>query len=544
MSSQQHPSGSSDAARRGPRSGLHWRAAAAVLFLGLFIPAGGASAAPPKAEKAVEDSVARLREVLDLVERQYAEPIDRRQAIYGGAIPSLLRRLDPHSQFYDPESFERLREEQRGSYAGVGMQIREFEGKTIVEFPFPDTPASRAGVRPGDEIVSVDGVSVQGLSVTEVARRVRGRKGSKVRLAVRRPGRSRVLHFKLSRARIERPSVPLTFFLEPGAGYLRITSFRETTAREVKRAVRKMERRSLDGLVLDLRHNRGGLLSAAVQVADLFLDRGEMIVSHYGRDGGRKRYRDRRDSGRRYPIAVLVDCDSASASEIVAGALQDHDRALIVGTATFGKGLVQSVFELPDQAGLVLTTARYYTPSGRLIQRRYDPLALHRYYEGPCSAGYEPPRTEARKTDAGREVFGGGGISPDVELRGLLPTPFQQRLERVRAVERFALDYGRRRIGRRWELSERAVKRFRAFLDEIGFRYTPEEWAQNRAYIDRSLTRHIVTVAQGLDRGMRAAAELDPAIGEAARLLGRAKALLHGAPVSATLAGRSPAPAP
>ena len=309
--------------------------AAGSLLGGVLGPHIG-SAAAASAKETVKDYSHDLAAVIEIVKRNLAEEADWDRAIYLGAIPSMLNSLDPHSQFFDPEAFLRLREEQRGHYAGVGMLIRQFRGRTIVDQPFPDTPAFRGGVRPNDIIDTVDGQTTEAMNVSEVAQAVKGTEGTAVRLTLLRKGADQPIAVELVRAEVHRPSIPNAFFLDRSVGYIKIDSFNENTGSELDEALDGLLTKGLQGLVLDLRGNNGGLLSAGVHVADRFLDRGQTIVSHRGRASRERVYSARQgNGGQHYPMVVLVDCQSASASEIVAGALQDHDRALIVGTNTF-----------------------------------------------------------------------------------------------------------------------------------------------------------------------------------------------------------------
>src|SRR3989441_12368282 len=305
-----------------------------------------------------------------------------------------------------------MREDQRGKYYGVGMIVAPRENHTVVMAPYAGAPAYNAGIRPGDVIVKVDEKSTDGLSTTEVADMLKGPKGTVVKITVSREGYAEQLVFTVVRDEIPRHSVDIAFMLKPGVGYIRLSGFNETTDREIGDALRQLNASSLDGLVLDMRGNPGGLLNEAVAVGDMFLDKNQLIVSHHGRSSPERRYYAvRGNQGVTVPLVILVNNNSASATEIVSGAVQDHDRGLIVGETTFGKGLVQTVTPLSENTGLALTTARYYTPSGRLIQRDYKTISLYEYhYERKVP---EHP-TEIKLTDSGRQVTGGGGITPDI----------------------------------------------------------------------------------------------------------------------------------
>ena len=488
---------------------------------------GSASLATQKT--AVEPETRELVRVLDTIEIHYPDPSAVRDAIYGGALPAMLEELDPHSMFFDPEAYDRLREEQRGSYAGVGMVIRQFGEETIVDYPFPESPAFRQGVRPGDIIAQIDGKEARGLPVAEVARRVKGPEGTTVDLGLKRQGADQIVALTLVRASIPRRSVPLAFEVQPGVGYIKITTFNETTATEMDQALGKLETSDMKGLVLDLRDNQGGQLRAGVHVTDLFLTPGQTIVSHTGRASDEKIYRAKMvPRVPAYPMIVLVNCHSASASEIVAGALQDHDRALIVGANTFGKGLVQAVYDLDDTTGLVLTTARYYTPSGRLIQRPYDQISRADYISNPCEASYRAPQDDAYSTDSGRVVFGGGGITPDVRLDMGHATALQRRLRARRAFEGYAQQYCMERsdFSPDWIPGAGDLAGFEEYLAGRAIRFSGEEFHRERDVIQRQLSKHVLTACINVDEGMRAEIESDPAVAEAANLLSEAAKLL------------------
>jgi len=313
-------------------------------------------------------------QVLAHVENQYVDEVPERELVYG-AVDGLLARLDPHSAFLRPEVYRAMREETAGEFEGVGIELSARDGELVVVAPVADSPGERAGIRPGDRIVEIDGVSARSLGAQEASRRMKGPAGTTVRLTILREGSTRPLVLALVRDRVRTQSVDWHVVdRERGIAYVRIRLFQERTDRALKKALdgaRAELSGELRGLVLDLRSDPGGLLDQAVKVADRFLDDG-IIVSTETR-GGRSVEVERahaKETEPRYPMAVLVNRGSASASEIVAGALQDHARAAIVGTRTFGKGSVQQVIDLPDGSGLKLTVARYYTPLHRSIQDR------------------------------------------------------------------------------------------------------------------------------------------------------------------------------
>src|SRR5437764_7626577 len=372
----------------------------------------------------VSDSLRNFSQVYDLVEQNYAEPVNPDKAIYNGAIPGMLHVLDPHSNFFDPKSYSALREEQRGKYYGVGMQVGPRNNKVIVIAPFVGTPAYRAGIRPGDIIIAVDGKPTDNMNTSDVAELLKGPKGTNVKITILREEVDKPMDFNIVRDEIPRASVDLHFMIRQGIGYMHVAGFQETTEKEVSDALDEMG--DLKGLILDLRQNPGGLLSEGVGVADKFLKKGAVIVSHHGRASAERVYKaSHGNGGKEYPLVVLVNRGTASAAEIVAGAIQEHARGLVVGETTFGKGLVQTVYPLSNDTGLALTTAKYYTPSGRLIQRDYSNVSLYDYYYNPDRDKETNTGKEVKLTDSGRTVYGGGGINPDEKVPATKLNHFQ-----------------------------------------------------------------------------------------------------------------------
>ena len=328
-------------------------------------------------ESTLRDNLRSFTTVYDLVEQNYAEPITgdkAEKAIYDGAIPGMLRVLDPHSSFYDPKAYAKMREDQHGKYYGVGMliqpQVLGGVQRIVVVAPYEGTPSYKAGIRPGDIIAAVNGKPTDNMTSEDVANVLKGPKSTHVQVTIEREGQAKPLIFDLVRDEIPNPSIDLAYIIKPGIGYVHIRDFQETTGRELSDALDNFG--DLHGLVLDLRSNPGGLLSEAVAVCDKFLQKGQVIVSQRGRAFPEQVYRATRgNGGHDYPIVVLVNHGTASAAEIVSGALQDHDRAIIAGETTFGKGLVQTVYPLSEDTGLALTTYHYYTP-----ERAPDPAQL------------------------------------------------------------------------------------------------------------------------------------------------------------------------
>lgn len=335
------------------------------------------------------------------------------------SITSMLRSLDPHSNYFDSEEFKDLLDDQNSEYYGIGATIVNYkkDGKydTYISSTFPESPAFKANLRFGDKIISVNGENVLGKSSAYVRDKVRGPKGSVVRLQIERNGTNKVENVELTRNRVPQPSIPDAYLLRPGIGYVDLSEgFNYTTTDELTVALEDLREQGMTSLILDLRGNPGGIVEQAVRVTEKFLERGQTVLSQRGRFRiDNRTWKSRNRAVENLPLVVLVNEGSASASEIVAGALQDYDRALIVGENTFGKGLVQSVINLPYGAGLTLTTARYYTPSGRSIQRDYSNGNMYDYFNHKISTNEKNKNNSAAKTVGGRKVFGGNGITPD-----------------------------------------------------------------------------------------------------------------------------------
>ena len=358
-------------------------------------------------------------EVLAHVAEYYVDSLDERQ-LYQMAIDGLLAQLgDPYSEFLKPDDFRALSEQTTGNYGGLGIQIDVRDGWITVIAPLPETPAERAGIQSGDLIVAIDGRSTENYKNDQAVKELRGEAGSAVEITVRRAGVPQPLVFKLTRAIIHVRSVQAAVLLDGGVGYVRLNPVSSSSAQEVAEAITRLQREGMKSLIFDLRSNPGGLLDQGVAVTELFLDRGNAIVSTRGRaPGSSETYRDQQPQRwPNLPIVVLVNGYAASAAEIIAGALQDHDRALVVGTPTFGKGLVQSFWRLTPETGLKLTTARWYTPSGRTIQRRFATEEEQDAQVIAAARGEDSSTVdsgEVFRTDGGRTVHGGGGIRPDL----------------------------------------------------------------------------------------------------------------------------------
>ena len=524
--------------------------AVAVLLVGALLGAiyGPSVRATSNSADDYQAAVKQFTRVLDVVQSNYADPVDVDKQVYQGAIPGMLRVLDPHSNFFDARQFALLREDQRGKYYGVGMVVAPRENHTVVMAPYVGAPAYNAGIRPGDVIVKVDDKATDGLTTTEVADMLKGQKGTVVKITISREGYNDPLIFTVTRDEIPRHSVDIAFLLKPGIGYVRLSGFNETTDREIADALKQLNAPTLDGLILDMRGNPGGLLNEAVAVGDMFLDKNQLIVLHHGRASTERRYYAiRGNQGDSVPLVILVNGNSASATEIVSGAVQDHDRGLIVGETTFGKGLVQTVTPLSENTGLALTTARYYTPSGRLIQRDYKSVSLYEYhYERKVP---DHP-SEVRLTDSGRQVTGGGGITPDIVVPAPKLSKFEETL--LRSDVFFPFDAGvggftryylgtKPTVSKNFEADDTVMREFRTFLNKRNIHFTEPEIAENLDWIKRKIKTEVVLSSFGQQEAFKVQLEADPQVQKAVEAVPQARALYENArKVVAQRAGLTP----
>jgi carboxyl-terminal processing protease len=489
------------------------------------------SAASP-AEDAISQSMKSFTTVYDVVEQNFADKVDADKAVYKGSIPGMLRTLDPHSNFFDPKDYAALREDQRGQYYGVGMQVGPRNGKTMVMWPFENSPAYRAGLRPGDTIVAVNDKKTEGLTTTEIAELLKGPRGTKVQVTVNREGNTKPLMYDIIRDAIPRFSVPEAFFIKPGIVYVNITQFSETTSKEFEEKLKQLGENNIKGMVLDLRGNPGGLLNEGVEIAGHFLKKNDLVVSHRGRAQPNKNYYAHTDNGgRQYPVVVVVNRSSASAAEIVTGALQDHDRAWVLGETTFGKGLVQTVFPLSDNTGLALTTAHYYTPSGRLIQRDYSNISFLDYYYH--NNGDQKNMSDVKMTDSGRTVYGGGGITPDEKYEAAKLNKFQIEVLRKFGFFNFSAHYfGAKtdaRMPKGWEPDENLVNEFHEYLLKNGFEFTEADFTANHQWVKEQMKREMYITAFSYEQSMKVNIEQDPEIARAIDSMPKAVSLLENA---------------
>ena len=403
---------------------------------GLFgkLPAKSSADSSLTTQKIVSD----YREALNVIDQNYIGKVNH-EKVAESSIQSMLWSLDPHSSFFTREEFRKLYEEQASQFYGIGVSILQHRDGVYVQSVIPGTPADKAGVRYGDKFLTIDGKDAKDWTSAEVSRNVRGERGTTVNVKFERVGSERAIELAIVRGGVPLPSIRNYFMLSGGAGYIGLTGgFQETTAEELDQAVAELKEKGMKSLILDLRSNPGGLLPQAIEVVSRFVNRGQTVVSVKGRSQYSESRELRATGGKMddFPVVVLINGGSASASEIVAGALQDYGRGIVVGSDSFGKGLVQRVFPLPYGTGLTLTTARYYTPYGRSLQKDYSSGSIYDYYTQHNGTDENSTETEAKpkpqgvpvKTAGGRVFYGGRGIEPDFKTPGLAFTPLRFRI--------------------------------------------------------------------------------------------------------------------
>ncbi len=516
----------------------------AIVILGASCLAGGFLGTTLQADaERPEDELRTFSRVLALVEDNYIGETDSREMVKN-AILGMLRSLDPHSNYLDPESFTEMRDEQRGRFSGLGIQIakRGRDKPLTIIAPIDDTPAARANLQAGDIIFKIEGEETIELTVQDAVRRLKGDKGTKVTVTIKRPGLAEMFDVTLVRDDIPINSLRVAYMLDDTTGFLRLSNFTSTTARELDEAMARLDQQGMQRLVLDLRGTPGGLLEQAVQVSERFIEGGKLLVYTRGRVPEADEDYVARDGVERLdlPLIVLVDHSSASASEIVSGAIQDHDRGLVVGQPTFGKGLVQRVIPLRDGGALAVTTAKYYTPSGRLIQRDYTDLD-HYYFDEPSDDPANPysgfaidpedvdalANREVFYTASGRTVYGGGGITPDYLVKSPRGSKLFSRMFRENAFFDFAVQYAAAHpdLERGFRPAERFVADFKSFLAKRGFEYSEEEFADDAAMIAIRARAQVSRVRWGADEESRVLAEGDPVVQKALTLFDEANRL-------------------
>jgi len=522
-------------------------------------------------QPAVAHSIAQAEEIkqgytnaLTEISQNYAGEIDYEKATQA-AIQGMLSTLDPHSVYFPYNDFKKLKEDQDSSFYGIGVTIVQRRNGVYVQSAVEGTPAARAGIRYGDRIIEVDGKDARNWSSEQVSKNVRGGRGEPVQIKVERAGSEAPLYFTIVRDAVPLPSIRNAYIFRPGTGYIGLTGgFQNSSDKELREALDKLKTQGMRQLILDLRNNPGGLLNQAIDVASEFLPRGVEIVRVKGRSEYSVPivYKSTGSDPDYVPIVVLINRGSASASEIVAGAIQDHGRGLIVGETSFGKGLVQKVFPLPFNTGLTLTTARYYTPYGRSLQRDYSSGSIYDYYArhdlearpGPSPARDPssplaqasptpmPQTGPAVKTAAGRVFYGGGGITPDIEVKAVIYTPVRNLIAeaafqftrtlaagKIAGLESYKVEkvqYGKNPTASEYPITDRVLEAFRNFVrTDADSNLTQAQLDEDLDFVKLRLREEIVTAAFSQDAGARVLFDGDPQILRALEALPDAKRL-------------------
>jgi carboxyl-terminal processing protease len=464
-----------------------------------------------------EQLARELKKIVDVfvtVDQQAADPISPDAAFYQGAIPGMLKTLDPHSIFFDPSQYEQLKQMEKSEQKGFGTVVNVLPGRVIVLQAMPGSPSAKAGFIPGDEILAINGYELARLEFDQLLQLLTVARQQKAELDIRHPGNVRVFHMTLTPELVDSPSVDRAFALAPGIGYLRITSFDMATGKLVKETIDKLGGDALKGLVMDLRGNPGGVAQAAVETAALFLEPEQLVFTIKGRSQKTEEVRVAKFA-RPYkvPLAILVDGKSASASEIVTGALQDHDRAMVFGEPSFGKGLVQNVYPLSSGSAVALTIAYYYTPSGRSIQHPLHESTLETTTSGLQGIFH---------TDGGREVRGGGGIQPD---EAVYPAPLDrlsQVLDATASFTTFASEYVQRNtIDEKFEVTPAMLDELQVFLSARRIQPGVREWTNHRDWIQSRLKQEVMTLAFGVAKGDEVEMQRDAVVQRALQKLRR-----------------------
>ncbi|MFQ6069756.1 MAG: S41 family peptidase [Candidatus Aminicenantales bacterium] len=495
---------------------------------------------PARNQDVWQRSLEKISTIITLVEDNYYRQVDYGKVVFS-SIRGLLQTLDPHSQFLEPKNLARVKEEYKGKFYGLGIQIQKYEDRLMIVSVIEGTPAFRLGLQAGDVISHINGESTKPITTTEAVQKLRGPKGTKVKITVVREGLDKPLELTVIRGEVPLYSVPYAFIIGPDIGYIYVRNFAETTTRELKGKLKELSRKGMKKLILDFRYNTGGPLYQAIEISEEFLPKNALIVSTEGR---RKAYNReyRAQFNNQYediPLVILINRSSASASEIVAGAIQDNDRGLIVGETSWGKGLVQTVFPLEDDTALALTTGRYLTPSGRTIQRDYT------FFEDYILNKNEIPeeKREVKYTLGGRKVLGQGGITPDYEVKDTI-TRFTANIRFKGLFFSYAKKFaegktplskeyvfpekgkwpskifpGKKVFSDNFMPGEEVLEDFKAYLRKEKFEYDDEVLEKVKDEVRRELRREIFSALLGIEVGRKADAELDPVIKKAIEVM-------------------------
>jgi carboxyl-terminal processing protease len=481
-------------------------------------------------DRANADGARLLDQVFSLVSQRFVDTVGS-AALYEKAARGLVKELnDPYSELFSPKELASFSQQTNGKYAGIGMQIQDLQGAITVSTVFPHTPAEAGGVREGDRIVQVDSLSTRGWTTQKVSDYLIGQPNTKVTVKFNRPGVPEPITMNFTRQVIHIPAVPYAIVLDNKIGYLPVQRFNETASEEVAAAVGRLQREGAKGVILDMRGNPGGILDQSIAMSNLFLNNGEEIVSVRGRAGDPQTYGTTGSATfPTLPVTVLTDEGTASASEIVAGALQDHDRALVVGSTSFGKGLVQTLFPLDGGYALKITTAKWYTPSGRSIQRERKFENGHFVEEKPDTAETEAKKRArpAYRSDAGRVVYGGGGISPDVLVRDDTLTTTEQAFTKVIApksqdffvvVNDYTLELARG-VNKDFRVQPQWREEFYRRLGAKGVTVDHAQFESASRYVDRLLEQRVARIVAGDSTAKRRDLKFDAPLKKALELM-------------------------
>ena len=500
------------------------------------------------AQDQVPEQYKVFSEALAAIEANYVGEPESDRLVYG-AITGMLQTLDPHSSFMDPRSYAQMRERQEGRYYGLGITIQVIDGDITVAAIFEGSPAYQKGLRRGDVIARITGEDTKGWTSDQAVRKLRGPKGTPVAISIRRSGFDNLIDLEVLRDEIQIPTVPAAFMIDAQTGYVRISEFGEQTDSELGRALRELTRQGMKRLVLDLRNNPGGALDQAIKVSNRFLPRGDMVVYTRGRvPNSDQDYRATEQSDYlNLPMVTLVNRSSASASEIVSGALQDHDRSLVVGETTFGKALVQSVYRVSEGAGVAVTTAHYYTPSGRLIQRPWDEGFDE--YITYTFRDQDPNKAHAaadlKYTDAGRKVYSGGGVEPDRRfdgpIEGFNPSRFSRTIYARNLFDTFAQRFTRqgdtritarpsaapRELAQTFDVTDAMLSEFKEHLIKARVKWDEESWQKDQQFIRAMIRYEIDLDLFGVATARKNLSQRDPQLQFALTLFPEAQQLLE-----------------
>ena len=499
------------------------------------------------AQDQIPDQYKVFTAAIHAIEDTYVGEVASDRLVYG-AISGMLQTLDPHSSFMDPRSYAQMRERQEGRYYGLGIRIGVTDGDITVADVFEGSPAYQKGMRRGDIIARIEGEDTKGWTSEQAVLRLRGQKGTPVSISVKRSGYEKLIDLSVTRDEIHMPTVPAAFMIDGTTAYLKLTDFGENTDDELGKALRDLASKGMKQLVFDLRENPGGALDQAIKVSNRFLPQGQMIVFTRGRvaNSGQDYRATERSDFLNIPMVTLVNRRSASASEIVSGALQDHDRSLIIGETTFGKALVQSVFRISGGAGAAITTARYFTPSGRMIQRpwdsSFDEYITYTYRDQDANKQHRDE--DLKLTDSGRKVYSGGGVEPDRRLDGPVmgfnPTRFARAIYARNLFASFAERFSRRGDTRiapsnsrqvreltpDYEVTDALVTEFRQHVESFKIKFDEAAWKQDENFIRAMIRFEIDLDLFGVATAWQHLVKLDPQVQLAMKSFPEAQLLL------------------